>query len=426
MAVPEENNQPLLKEHSAEELGRILDALHRVHRLLGALTDLETLLSRIAEESRHVARAEASSVMLYEPASEELFFRVAIGESGDQDTLKRTVRLKLGQGIAGTTAQTRKSIVVHDAQQDGRFFAGADAAIQFKTRSLLAVPMIDRDTLVGVLEVVNKLGEETFSDLDVQVMEMFSALAATAVTNARLIEEKIRTERLALIGQAVTTLSHHTKNIVTGLSSSADLIDMGLKSGNIAVLNSGWPIFKRSTKRISNFVQDMLSFSKPRIPRREPCDPVTLIREAAETFSELFVKKQVELRMDTSGVTESAWLDAEALDRALLNLLINSAEAVPEGTGRIEISARTMQDGALEIIVSDNGMGIPEANRGKIFDPFFSTKGSQGTGLGLAVTRKIAEEHGGSVTVSDSPEGGALFRIVLPACVPNKEKSLET
>jgi len=400
---------------SNEQIRRSVKALYRVHRLLSVITELDQLLLQIIVESRQVAEAEAASLMLYDSQTEELYFQVAIGETGDQETLKRTIRLKLGQGIAGVTAATRTSIIVQDVHQDPRFFADADAAAHFQTRNLLAVPLADRDELLGVIEVVNKSDGGPFTKLDLQVMEMFSTLASAAVTNARLIEEKIRNERLAAIGQAVTSLSHHTKNIVTGLSSSAELIDMGLEKGNLEVLKRGWPIFKRSTKRISNFVQDMLSFSKPRKPMREGCDPGALLEEARETFAELFFQRQVEMIVDASQAKEPVWVDSQAIFRCLLNLLTNAGDAAPEEGGRIRMTARTLPDGVFEIVVADNGPGVPEHERRRIFDPFYSTKGSKGTGLGLAVTEKIVHEHGGSIAVEDSPEGGALFRILLPA-----------
>ncbi|HPO17097.1 MAG TPA: ATP-binding protein [Candidatus Hydrogenedentes bacterium] len=422
MSVLADEDTILQGGYSVEDLQRIVGALYRVHRLVAVLTDLEQLLSSISEESRHVARAEASSLMLFDPETEELYFRVALGESGDQEALKRGIRLKLGQGIAGMTAQSRSSIMVADVTKDPRFFPGVDSAIQFQTRNLLAVPMIDRDTLIGVLEVVNKIGEETFSPLDLRVMEMFSSIAASVVSNARLIEEHIRNERFAAIGQAITTLSHHTKNIVTGLSSSADLIDMGLQNGNIDILKRTWPVFKRSTKRVSNFVQDMLTFSKTRAPIREQCTAAFLIGEAQETFTELFARKNITLNVDTKQAAKPVWVDPEALYRCLINLLINAAEAVPEDNGCISITARTLENDTLEILVDDNGPGVPEAHWERIFDPFFSTKGSQGTGLGLAVTRKIAREHGGDITVGEAPKGGASFRMAIPAMAgPTKE-----
>lgn len=422
MSILDDEDTVLQGEYSVQDLQRIVGALYRVHRLVAVLTDLDQLLSRITEESRHVARAEASSLMLYDPETNELYFRVALGESGDQEALKRSVRLKVGQGIAGMTAKNRTSIVVADVKKDPRFFPGVDSAIQFQTRNLLAVPMIDRDKLIGVLEVVNKIGEESFSPLDLRVMEIFSSIAASVVTNARLIEEHIRNERFAAIGQAITTLSHHTKNIVTGLSSSADLIDMGLHTGNVDMLKRTWPVFKRSTKRVSNFVQDMLTFSKTRTPIREECTAAFLIGEAQETFSELFARKNILLDVDTTQAAKPVWVDPEALYRCLINLLINAAEAVPEDNGRISIRARRMENDMLEILMEDNGPGVPQAYWERIFDPFFSTKGSQGTGLGLAVTRKIAREHGGDITVGTAPGGGAAFRIAIPATAgPAKE-----
>src|SRR5690606_36513707 len=125
------------------ELRRIVDALYRVHGLIAAITDLDTLLERIMEESKEVANAQASSLMLYDEDRDELHFHVALGESGDQQALKREIRLKLGEGTAGTAGATRQSINARDAQQDPRFYRQADAASRFETRAILAVPVVD-------------------------------------------------------------------------------------------------------------------------------------------------------------------------------------------------------------------------------------------------------------------------------------------
>src|SRR5690606_21716314 len=124
----------------------------------------------------------------------------------------------------------------------------ADEASQFETKSVLAVPLVEHDGLIGVVEVINKIGGGGFSEIDSRVLEMFSAMAASAIVNARLIEENLRAARLAAIGQAVAGLSHHTKNLATGMSGSVDLIDEGLAVDNYEFLRRSWPIFKRSTK----------------------------------------------------------------------------------------------------------------------------------------------------------------------------------
>ena len=361
-----------------------------------------------------MAQAEACSLLLYDPDSEELYFQVALGESGDLQTLKREIRLKVGQGIAGAAAAARECVNVIDVGQDSRFYDFADQRSNFRTRNLLAVPLIDRDELVGVLEVVNKVGGAHFTGVDLHVMEMFSALTASALANARLIEKNLRAERLAALGQAVAGMSHHTKNILAGMTGSVDLIDQGLSQGNQEFLHQSWPVFKRCTERISNFVEDMLAYSKPRVPMRRPCDLNSVIQDACETFQGLLVVKKVGLTVDTSRLNRRPSLDERAIYRCVLNLLTNAADAVPREGGRIRISAYSASGNVVWLEVADNGSGVPEAIRESVFDPFFSTKGSDGTGLGLAVTRKIAEEHGGSIVVETAPEGGALFRMCLP------------
>jgi len=423
MDNPIHETLPWLDSATKEEMRRAVEAMYRVHAFISAITDLDSLLEYITVESQIVAGAEASSIILYDADRNDLYFHVALGESGDQERLKREVRLKLGQGIAGATAESRQSINVTNAQEDVRFYRPADAATNFRTRNLLAVPMLDRDRLVGVLEVLNKVDGGDFTTLDMRVMEMFSGLAATAITNARLVEEKIKTERLAAIGQAVTGLSHYTKNIVSGLNSSAELIEMGLEKSNLDVLIKTWPVFKRSTRRITHFVQDMLSFSKPREPYRERFDLAELLDEVMESFRDLFHRKDIAVTLSLDGVREPVYAEPVSLHRCILNLITNAADAVPEAGGRIAISARAHGDGQIEISVEDNGPGVPPDVLPRIFDPFFSTKGAKGTGLGLAITQKIILEHGGELSVGQSSLGGAAFRILLPPYRADSERA---
>ncbi len=394
---------------------RIVDALYRVHRLIAAMTDHDTLLERIMEESKAVANAEAGSLLLYDAEKEELYFRVALGERGDQQALKREIRLKLNEGIAGAAAVSRSAVNVEDAQEDPRFFRQADEATQFQTRSLLAVPMIDRGDLVGVIEVINKEGGGPFTSLDIRAMEMFAALAATSIVNARLIEDNLRAERLAAIGQAVAGLAHYTKNLVTGMMSSVDVISQSLEMNRTDVLEKTWPIFRRSARRISDVVEDMLAYSKPRRPQREICDLARIIEDVRDTYWSLTVQQNFQFESDLDGLSAPLYADPKGVYRALLNLFVNATEAAPKEGGKVTVRAWT--DGARNTLieVSDNGPGAPPDIQEKIFEPFYSTKGSGGTGLGLAVTSKIASEHGGHVTVENGPDGtGAAFRLTIP------------
>ncbi len=385
-----------------------------VERLLGAVDSLEALLQTIIDESRRLAEAEASSLLLFDATTNELYFHVALSDAGDPEALKKNIRLKPGMGIAGRVAAERVSINVVDAASDTRVHRAADEVTRFTTRSLLAVPMVDAGRLVGVVEVLNKRGLQGFTPLDQRILEMFSAFAAVAITRARLIEANLRAERLAAVGQAVAGISHHTKNILTALDASVELVDRGLSEKNETFVQEGWPILKRSVGRLSHVVEDMLAFSKPRKPMCENCNVAELIRETVQSFHALIAKRDITITTDTGGLRGPAWADAHALHQALLNLLTNAADAVPQTKGYVAIEARHTNAHYCELTVCDNGPGVPEGDRVRIFDPFYSTKGSKGTGLGLAVTQKIMHEHGGEVSVGTATLGGARFTLHLP------------
>lgn len=406
-------------QSAPEETRRLLDALHVVESLLGTVDKLDVLLQTIIDESRRLSAAEASSLLLFDAIRNDLYFHVALSDAGNPEALKQSVRLKPGEGIAGRVAADRASINVPDAAADPRVNRSADALTGFTTRSLLAVPMVDAGRLVGVVEVLNKRDGRGFTALDQRILEMFSALAAVAITRARLIEANLRAERLAAVGQAVAGISHHTKNILTALDASVDLVDRGFTEKNETFVRDGWPILKRSVGRLSHVVEDMLAFSKPRTPMLEPCDIAALVRETVQSLQALISQRDITLTADTSGLRGPVWADAHAFHQALLNLLTNAADATPDSKGLITIDAKHAGAGWLELTVCDNGPGVPQGDRERIFDPFYSTKGSKGTGLGLAVTRKIMTEHHGSVSVDTGPLGGALFTLHLP---PRKQE----
>ena len=148
---------------------------------------------------------------------------------------------------------------------------------------------------------------------------------------------------------------------------------------------------------------------------REACSLASVMDEVTGTFQGLLVRKEIDLKVDVAQVAEKVMVDSRSLFRCILNLVTNAAHACPKEGGCIEVGAQLDGEGALYIEVGDNGPGIPEDERERIFEPFYSTKGSNGTGLGLSVTRKAVLEHGGVISVGESRMGGALFRIVLPA-----------
>lgn len=404
----------LIPTASVSDSTRYLDAMHRISEFFSAVSSLPRLLELILAESKALLRAEGSSLLLYDPEKGDLFFEVALGEAGSK---VKEIRLALGEGIAGLCAQGRETILVKDAANDPRHSKRADTQAAFVTRNLVAVPLIARgNRLIGVLEVLNTLEREFFSDEDIKILEIFAEQAALAIENARLIAENVKNERLAAIGIAVAGISHYVKNILAGMSGSTSLIAMGIQEKNIEMIEECWPVFERSQQKISFLVRDMLTFSKERKPDYQPGDFNSLLREVNEDCLAKARESNVELELQVDPDLPPTLFDPSQMHDALLNLASNAIDAC-RGLCQARVvfeSGRTPDASMVLVRVSDNGCGIPEELHARIFEPFFSTKGSKGTGLGLAVVKKIITEHGGDITVHGAHGEGTTFEIRLP------------
>lgn len=221
------------------------------------------------------------------------------------------------------------------------------------------------------------------------------------------------------IAERLAAVSHAIKNVLQGLRGGADAVEMALSRGDIAMARQGWPILSRNLDRIASLTLNMLAWSRERPLDREPTDLNSLIREVAQMAGSDTRRSgaTVELALDES--LPPAHIDITAIHQALMNLVINALDAVPPKSGRIRISSGTGEGGDMAVIaVEDNGPGIPPEVRPRLFQPFVSSKGQRGTGLGLAVTRMLALAHGGSLTHADRAGGGTRMEMRLPLHAP--------
>jgi PAS domain S-box-containing protein len=166
-----------------------LNALINVSKLVSSSLNVKEVLTEAMEQVKRVMRVEACSLLMLDEQSKELVFEVALGEKGEE---VKQFRLKMGEGIAGWVAQEQKPVLVSDARQDSRFFPKVDRKTQFTTRSLIAAPLIYRDRLVGVAEAINKIGDGSFSERDLELFVGLSHQIAIALENARLYEEMVK------------------------------------------------------------------------------------------------------------------------------------------------------------------------------------------------------------------------------------------
>jgi signal transduction histidine kinase len=292
---------------------------------------------------------------------------------------------------------------------------------------VICVPLIAREDLLGVIHLDCSSSTHTYGEDQLRLITAIGYVAGLAVENARLVESRLQNERLAATGETVAYLSHSIKNILQGLRGGADVVENGLTATDLSMVGTGWQIVSRSLDKILNMSMNMLAFSKDREPRREYVQLNHVVAEAASLAQPHADHRSVMLLSDTDDPLPAISIDADGIGQVALNIIHNAIDAAAPQKGRVNVktSFDASKNEAL-IRVSDNGPGIPPDVMPTIFEPFKSTKGHAGTGLGLAVAHKIVREHNGTIEVSTDPDGGTVFTIRLPASGDTGSASAET
>jgi signal transduction histidine kinase len=232
----------------------------------------------------------------------------------------------------------------------------------------------------------------------------------------RLEQERLEAERLAAVGQTVAGLAHTIKNLLMGLEGGMYMVDTGIRRSDVDRIVNGWQILQRNFEKTTALVKDFLSFAKGRLPELTPTDPNAVARNIVELYHDAAAQQGVELVLEPSPAVREAMLDPRGMETCLTNLVSNGIDAITTlGQPGGRVTVRTREEGDdLVFEVADNGCGIDQEVKSKVFTTFFTTKGGKGTGLGLLTTRKIVQEHGGQVEIESLPGQGSTFRIRLP------------
>jgi signal transduction histidine kinase len=242
-------------------------------------------------------------------------------------------------------------------------------------------------------------------------------------------EELLRSERLATIGETVAGLAHYIKNILSGLRGGLYMVNTGVAKKNHRMFKEGASMVERNVERISDLALDLLSYSKERAPERSICKPNEIVEEAVEIFKKKARENHVTLKTDLAPDLGTAHLDRNGIYNVMLNLVSNAIDACiydedTSKTWEVAVQTRLETNGdagkAILFRVRDNGSGMTEEVRKKLFTKFFSTKAGRGTGLGLLITQKIIHEHGGTISVDSEAGQGTVFSARIPKGMPEK------
>lgn len=397
------------------------NVLYRIaEEAVSASSSVEQMLARILDLTIDAVAADRGCMLLRGIDSDELT-PVAVRHRNPASS----GRMPVSRSIVDHVIKTGHGVRTSDASRDRRFDAG-QSIIQAGIREALCVPMQGRYETIGAIYADTTTGADAwlsaggradiFDDEHLRLLVAIGRQAALAVENYRYQQALVKAERLAAMGQTIALLSHHIKNILQGVRGGSYLIDMGLGGHNEELIRKGWGIVEKNQGRIYHLVMDMLTFSKERTPALTAGNVNATIGEVCELMQARAEECGVQLDCRFDETLPEAVYDEEGLHRAVLNVVINAIDAV-EGSagGSVTVETGRLPDGDLVYVaVADNGPGIPAEKLATIFNIFESTKGARGTGLGLAVSRKILREHGGEITVESEPGAGCRFVLSWP------------
>jgi PAS domain S-box-containing protein len=230
-----------------------------------------------------------------------------------------------------------------------------------------------------------------------------------------VLEEQLQQrEKLSSIGLLAAGVAHEVNTPLTGVSSYTQML-LGMLNENDpkhALLQK----VRTQAERATNIVNNLLNFSRTGSATEfAEIDVARVLDDTLQLLEPQLRRSQIEIVRDYDDDAPEAYANAGKLQQVFTNLILNARDAIPDGGGRITVSTGTADDGSLVAEISDNGIGIAPENVAKIYDPFYTTKGvGQGTGLGLAVSYGIVQEHAGRISVDSTPGHGTTFRITLP------------
>ena len=436
-----------IKDSASPWLARARSNLQIMYRTALAVShtlDIDQLLGRIMEMIFEWVEADRGCIMLKNIETEALEPKVRRHRRG----IRTDEKITISKTILDYVVDNNEGVLTSNAREDNRWDP-AKSILHMGIREAICVPMQGRYDVVGVIyidtsitpqQIIQQQGSANkFTEEHLKLMIAIAHQAALAIEDTSYYKAMVQAERMAAIGQTITTLSHHIKNILQGIRSGSYLIEMGLDDHQRAseqdtsdpkelvaaagTIRKGWEFVERNQEKITSLVLDMLTFSKEREPEPAPSNFNEVVAEVVELMQTRAQELGVALDWHPAEKMPVLLFDPEGMHRAILNVVTNALDAC-DGVEHSQVDVATEytpENRQVRITVRDNGSGIKPEDFEKIFTIFVSQKGGRGTGLGLAVSQKILKEHGGQVRVESKVGKGSCFTLELPAVVPRRD-----
>lgn len=372
---------------------------------LASTFDLEAILRKIIHTAISLTQAEAASILLYNDANQQLHFAAMTNASKEAQLHKMVVPK---ESLAGWVAINREPVIVQDVRHDNRWFTDVAEKIDFFTRSIIAVPMITQDKLIGVLEVLNKY-DGTFDLQDQEYLSILASQAAVAINNTRLFQQS----------DLISELVHEIRTPLGSISTVAYLLqreDIPAEQRTELVKT-----IQRETQRLHEMASDYLDVARLESGRiyfqASDFSIAALLKECIQLIVPRAQASGIELVIEIPQEELQIEADREKIKQVITNLLSNGLK-YNRPNGKLIVKAAKNVSDAVTVTISDTGIGMSAEDLDHLFERFFrSTQAMQtaeGTGLGLSICKHIIEAHGGEITAQSEIGTGSTFTVTLP------------
>ncbi len=389
-----------IKTERLDGYRRLID----IARDLASTLDLDILLSRIVHAAAEISGAEAASILLYDDTSRQLYFQVS---TNMDDATRRGIIVPLDGSIAGWIVNNRQTVRITNAHDDPRFFSNVEEATGLTTESLLGIPLVTKNKIVGVLEAINK-PKGKFTDTDESMLLVLGAQAAVAIENARLFQQS----------DLISEFVHELRTPLSSLSTATYLLlrpEMSQEQRDQIINN-----IHNETMRLNSLASSFLDLARlesGRVQfRKTTFSAADLIYECKDVMSSKAMEENIQIRVESPEELPLIEADRDKIKQVLLNLLSNAIKYNrPNGTVMLRAESSEKE---ITIFVQDTGLGIPDESLPHLFQKFFRVREHEsrvaGTGLGLSICKQIIYGHGGRIEVKSKIGVGTVFSVFLP------------
>jgi len=398
-------------------------ALAEFSRSLMLIVDLEQLKDNVISKIQEIIQVDRIFIVLLNPESNR--FQVAECRGYDPNRVQH-ISFRPDDRLIQWLKTNETYLMLPENPGAFNFLSPREKTLLQEWNIQVVFPLITMNRITGIVLLGQKLSGEALSHEDLELLTTFLGQAALAFENAYLYQEQksrlrrlYRADRLATLGQLAAGAAHEIRNPLTSIRSTIQYLQRTIRKQEEREMVSE---LLEEVDRIEGIIQGLLSFARPREPQVEEIDLEGLLQSTLTLIQSMARKQNVQVKLDFRAKERMIQADPSQLKQVFLNVMMNGLQAMPEG-GRLGITVDFYQPDDLrtdtsfyKITIRDTGVGIPEADLERIFDPFFSTK-KDGTGLGLSISYGIIQRHGGDIEVEsrvDGRERGTTIIIKLP------------